>query len=157
MSSDCKFEKLPAANVTQAMVVEAAKLFSSAYGVWGPLAEAKMGPFAKQGSKFPDLFSFSFDDFFARLTYEDVTNPPSGPKPRKKQQQRSRPRSFQRKTGRLCFRDSLGISGAAGLLGHTAVCRSRVQRNETGHHGKLEKQKRTTRANSLTLRRSYSS
>jgi hypothetical protein len=96
MSSDFKFEKLPAANVTQAMVVEAAKLFSSAYGVWGPLAEAKMGPFAKQGSKFPDFFSFSFSDSFPRSTCEDVTNPPSRPKPHKRQQQRSRPRSFQR-------------------------------------------------------------
>ncbi len=38
-------------DIFEAMLVEAAKLFSNSYGVWGPDAEKNIGPFAKQGEE----------------------------------------------------------------------------------------------------------
>jgi hypothetical protein len=49
MSTSFVYEKLPSSQVSTTMLAEAASLFSSAYGVWGPLAEERMGAFAKQG------------------------------------------------------------------------------------------------------------
>jgi hypothetical protein len=49
MSTSFVYEKLPSSEVSKTMLAEAASLFSSAYGVWGPLAEEKMGAFAKPG------------------------------------------------------------------------------------------------------------
>ncbi|MCJ1377439.1 hypothetical protein MMC17_000534 [Xylographa soralifera] len=44
-------EKLTEDEITSAILASAADLFSTNYGVWGPLAESKMGPFAKQGRR----------------------------------------------------------------------------------------------------------
>lgn len=52
MSTIYTFERIPASDVSDAMLVEAASLFSSAYGVWGPLAPKKMGKFCKPGMYF---------------------------------------------------------------------------------------------------------
>ena len=49
MSSNFTFKRVPASEVTDAMLADTAALFSSAYGVWGPLASQKMGKFAKPG------------------------------------------------------------------------------------------------------------
>jgi hypothetical protein len=43
------YEKFHGAHVTNEMLQEAAELFSENYGVWGELAAAKMGKFAKAG------------------------------------------------------------------------------------------------------------
>ncbi|KAL9624269.1 MAG: hypothetical protein Q9160_001516 [Pyrenula sp. 1 TL-2023] len=43
------FERCESPNVTDHMLEEAARLFSEDYGVWGPLAEEKLGRFAKRG------------------------------------------------------------------------------------------------------------
>jgi hypothetical protein len=43
-------EKFEGEMITEEMVAAAAKLFSQNYGIWGPLAAEKMGPFAKQGN-----------------------------------------------------------------------------------------------------------
>jgi hypothetical protein len=59
MSTTFTFAKLQAGDVSQAMLAEAAKLFSSAYGVWGPLAEEKLGAFAKQGVFCEPFFMYS--------------------------------------------------------------------------------------------------
>lgn len=37
--------------ITQEMIHDAAALFSNNYGVWGPLAETKVGTFARQGRR----------------------------------------------------------------------------------------------------------
>ena len=49
MSSNFTFKRVPASEVTDAMLADTAALFSSTYGVWGPLASQKMGKFAKPG------------------------------------------------------------------------------------------------------------
>jgi len=45
------FENVAAGDMSEAMLVEAANLFSNSYGVWGPNAEKNIGPFAKQGRR----------------------------------------------------------------------------------------------------------
>jgi hypothetical protein len=45
MSGTINIEKLQARDVSEDMITQAAELFSSNYGVWGPLAEEKMGTF----------------------------------------------------------------------------------------------------------------
>lgn len=35
--------------IADEVIKEAASLFSENYGIWGPLAETKLGPFAKAG------------------------------------------------------------------------------------------------------------
>jgi hypothetical protein len=42
-------EKFEGEMITEEMVAAAAKLFSQNYGVWGPMAAEKIGPFAKPG------------------------------------------------------------------------------------------------------------
>lgn len=42
-------ERFEGASITGEMLSAAADLFTNNYGVWGPLAAEKMGPFAKQG------------------------------------------------------------------------------------------------------------
>jgi hypothetical protein len=42
-------EKFEDENITDGMVVAAAKLFSENYGVWGPLAEENMAGHVKKG------------------------------------------------------------------------------------------------------------
>lgn len=49
MSSTLIFTKHEGAAITDEQIKNAALLFSSNYGVWGPMAESKIGPFAKQG------------------------------------------------------------------------------------------------------------
>jgi hypothetical protein len=49
MSSTTTFDKVQASSVSDQMIAEAAQLFSSAYGVWGPLAAEKMNKFCKPG------------------------------------------------------------------------------------------------------------
>ncbi|KIY03047.1 uncharacterized protein Z520_01513 [Fonsecaea multimorphosa CBS 102226] len=44
-------EIVAAHEITEDMIKEAAALFSSSYGIWGPHAEEKMGPFAKHGRR----------------------------------------------------------------------------------------------------------
>jgi hypothetical protein len=39
-----RFDEVP-----DEVIKEAASLFSENYGIWGPLAETKLGPFAKAG------------------------------------------------------------------------------------------------------------
>lgn len=51
MSTTFTFERVAAPDVTPAMLAEAASLFSSAYGVWGPLAPENMGKFFKPGKR----------------------------------------------------------------------------------------------------------
>ncbi|PVI04393.1 hypothetical protein DM02DRAFT_586383 [Periconia macrospinosa] len=46
-STNFTFEIISAAGVTDTMLKESATMFSSAYGVWGPLAAQKMGKFFK--------------------------------------------------------------------------------------------------------------
>lgn len=43
------FETIASADVTDTMLKDSADLFSSAYGVWGPLAKEKMGNWCKPG------------------------------------------------------------------------------------------------------------
>ncbi|KAI4593549.1 hypothetical protein KJ359_009235 [Pestalotiopsis sp. 9143b] len=45
------FKRVPAPEVTDAMLADTAALFSSAYGIWDPLAAQKMGRFARAGSR----------------------------------------------------------------------------------------------------------
>jgi hypothetical protein len=45
-----RMEKFEGAAISDEIVATAAKLFSENYGVCGPLAEGKMGRFAKQGT-----------------------------------------------------------------------------------------------------------
>ena len=59
MSSDFTFKRVPASEVTDAMLADTAALFSSAYGVWGPLASQKMGKFAKPGMYLSSDLSFA--------------------------------------------------------------------------------------------------
>ena len=40
-------EKIQGHDVSEDMLAQAAELFSSDYGIWGPLAEEKMGTFGK--------------------------------------------------------------------------------------------------------------
>ena len=40
-------EKIQGNDVSEEMIAQAAELFSSNYGIWGPLAEEKMGTFGK--------------------------------------------------------------------------------------------------------------
>jgi hypothetical protein len=47
--SDRKFEKFEGEAITDEMFKAAGKLFSNNYGVWGPLAESKMGDAMKRG------------------------------------------------------------------------------------------------------------
>ena len=55
MSSVITFEKVLASEVSDEMINEAAQMFSSSYGVWGPLAAEKMNnKFCK-----PGMFLFS--------------------------------------------------------------------------------------------------
>jgi hypothetical protein len=49
-------EKFEGSLITDEMLSDAAKLFSSNYGVWGPLAKEKVGVWAKQGEF---VFTFS--------------------------------------------------------------------------------------------------
>jgi hypothetical protein len=42
-------EKFESSLITDEMISDAAKLFSSNYGVWGSVAAEKMGAWAKQG------------------------------------------------------------------------------------------------------------
>lgn len=49
MSTDFTFDAHPANQVTNTMLEQAASLFSSAYGVWSPGAEQKMGKHYKLG------------------------------------------------------------------------------------------------------------
>ena len=49
MTTNFTFERVAAPDVSDAMLTEAASLFSSAYGVWSPLAPEKMGKFCKPG------------------------------------------------------------------------------------------------------------
>lgn len=51
MPTTFTFERVAAPDVTPAMLAEAASLFSSAYGIWGPLAPEKMGKFFKPGKR----------------------------------------------------------------------------------------------------------
>ncbi|KAK6196570.1 Osmotic growth protein [Pestalotiopsis sp. IQ-011] len=51
MSLNFTFKRVPAPQVTDAMLADTAALFSSAYGVWGPLAAQKTGRFTKAGSR----------------------------------------------------------------------------------------------------------
>ena len=51
MSSSFKFEKFEGAEITSSLLEDAALLFSANYGIWGPLAAAKMGSFARQGHR----------------------------------------------------------------------------------------------------------
>jgi hypothetical protein len=53
------FENVAAGDISEAMLVEAANLFSNSYGVWGPDAEKNIGPFAKQGEHLPLLVPHS--------------------------------------------------------------------------------------------------
>jgi hypothetical protein len=53
------FENVAAGDMSEAMIVEAANLFSNSYGVWGPNAEKNVGPFAKQGEHLPLLVPHS--------------------------------------------------------------------------------------------------
>ena len=45
--SSTTIEKFEGPLITEEMLSAAAKLFSLNYGVWGPLAVEKMGPFAE--------------------------------------------------------------------------------------------------------------
>jgi len=45
------FETFKGESITDKLLEEAARLFSYNYGMWGPLAEQKMGPFAKRGNR----------------------------------------------------------------------------------------------------------
>jgi hypothetical protein len=45
MSATIIIKKFRAHDVSEDMITQAAELFSSNYGVWGPLAEEKMGTF----------------------------------------------------------------------------------------------------------------
>ncbi|KAF2450087.1 hypothetical protein P171DRAFT_204796 [Karstenula rhodostoma CBS 690.94] len=49
--STITLQKLQPDEISQAMLAQAAELFSSAYGIWGPLAEEKMGKFFKRGRR----------------------------------------------------------------------------------------------------------
>lgn len=50
MSTKFTFDTTPAGQVTDDMLEQVATLFSSAYGVWSPDAEQKIGKYCKQGS-----------------------------------------------------------------------------------------------------------
>jgi hypothetical protein len=45
------FHKYEGENISDNILCDAAKLFSENYGVWGPIAESKMGSFAKHGRR----------------------------------------------------------------------------------------------------------
>ena len=47
MSGTLVIEKIQGYDVSEDMLSQAAELFSSDYGIWGPLAEEKMGTFGK--------------------------------------------------------------------------------------------------------------
>lgn len=49
MSANFTFDSCPAEEVTNSMLEQASILFSSAYGVWSPEAEQRMGKYCKQG------------------------------------------------------------------------------------------------------------
>jgi hypothetical protein len=49
MTTTFTLDTIPAAQVTETMLEQAAALFSSAYGIWGPYAEQKMGKYCKPG------------------------------------------------------------------------------------------------------------
>lgn len=49
MSAAFTLETIPASQVTDGMLGEAAALFSSAYGVWGPEAAEKMSKYCRPG------------------------------------------------------------------------------------------------------------
>lgn len=49
MSPTLIFTKYEGVAITDEQIDNAALLFSSNYGAWGPMAESKLGPFAKQG------------------------------------------------------------------------------------------------------------
>ncbi|KAH7561581.1 hypothetical protein BM1_02685 [Bipolaris maydis] len=51
MSNTFTFETIPAAQVTETMLDQAAALFSSAYGIWSPEAEKNMGKYCKPGKR----------------------------------------------------------------------------------------------------------
>ncbi|KAJ8116752.1 hypothetical protein OPT61_g1884 [Boeremia exigua] len=51
MCSNYTFKRVHGSEVTDAMLADTAALFSSAYGIWGPLASQKMGNFAKAGNR----------------------------------------------------------------------------------------------------------
>lgn len=58
MSAIYTFERIQASEVSDTMLVEAASLFSTAYGVWGSLAPQKMGKFCKPGMYFTSCLVF---------------------------------------------------------------------------------------------------
>jgi len=49
--SSTTIQKFEGALITEEILSAAAGLFSLNYGVWGPLAVEKMGPFAKHGEQ----------------------------------------------------------------------------------------------------------
>lgn len=49
--SKIQIERFEGQQITEGILKAAAMLFSENYGIWGPLAETKMGPFAKKGAR----------------------------------------------------------------------------------------------------------
>jgi hypothetical protein len=50
MSDSVIFQKVAEKDMTEVMIKEAADLFSSSYGVWGPKAQEKINKFCKEGN-----------------------------------------------------------------------------------------------------------
>jgi hypothetical protein len=87
MSTDIIYQKTPSSEVSKAMLAQAASLFSSSYGIWGPLAEEKMGPFAKQGNaKFEDVERVGTDKILRRASENDSVSTRTAMSPERNRQ-----------------------------------------------------------------------
>jgi GNAT superfamily N-acetyltransferase len=51
MTTTFTFERIPAPSITPSLLAESASLFSSSYGIWGPLAPSKLGNHFKPGKR----------------------------------------------------------------------------------------------------------
>jgi hypothetical protein len=79
MSDSIIFQKVTEKDMTEVMINEAAELFSSAYGVWGPEAKEKINKFCKEGNMtLSSSFSRKSRLIFFRLPCEDVRKQSQG-------------------------------------------------------------------------------
>lgn len=65
MTTNFTLEHVAAHDISDAMLEETVNLFSSAYGIWGPLASEKMGKFCKPGTCIHCILTSSTQPFRA--------------------------------------------------------------------------------------------